>query len=65
MAHNKKYNLYHNSTHIYIVERNVSQNVLFIISNIILSIFIYNTEKPSNNSKTNIKNDGVLGVTDI
>ena len=42
MAHHKKYNLYHNSTHIYIAETNVSQNVLFIISNIILSIFKYN-----------------------
>lgn len=41
------------------------QNVLFIISNIILSIFKYNTKKPQNNSKINIKNDGVLGVTDI
>lgn len=65
MAHSKKYNLYHNSTHIYIAETNVLQNVLFIISNIILSIFKYNTEKPQNNSKININNDGVLGVTDI
>ena len=51
--------------HIYIAETNVLQNVLFIISNIILSIFKYNTENPQNNSKININNDGVLGVTDI
>ena len=58
-------NIIYITTHIYIAETNVLQNVLFIISNIILSIFKYNAEKPQNNSKIHIKNNGVLGVTDI